>query len=80
MINDPCLSQLEHCYIAEGECYIFIFSDPSSKNKVFPLQKRSSKGPAAEIQPDTSCKCFTYCRNNMQKSYTAKQAHTILGE
>lgn len=68
MINDPCLSQLEQCYRAGGEWYIFIFSGPSSKNKVFPFQKRSSKGAAAEIQPDSSCKCFTYCRKNMQKS------------
>lgn len=78
MINDPCLSQLKQCYIAEGEWYIFIFSGPSSKNKVFPFQKRSSKGAAAEIQPDTSCKCFTYCRKNMQKSIHPKQAYTIL--
>jgi len=25
IINDPCLSQLEQCYIAEGEWYIDIF-------------------------------------------------------
>lgn len=58
MINDPCLSQLELCYTAEGEWYIFVFSGPSSKNKAFPSQKRSSKGAAAEIRPDTSCIVF----------------------
>lgn len=68
MINDPWLSQLELCYIAEGERHIFVFSGPSRKNEVFPFQKRSSKGAAAEIQPDTSCKGFMYCWKNMQRS------------
>lgn len=58
VINDPCFSQLEQCYIAEGEWYVFIFSGPSSKNKVFPFQKRSSKGAAAEIQPDICKKVY----------------------